>query len=242
MNEKSPNSLIVFLTEECDQSCHHCKDSRLYSQSTRRFELADIKDRIEKKWPTPEKGEGWFVLITGGEPLLHPHIVEVVQSFQAQSVQRITISTNGKELIKNLGLIGELLAAGLTEVSISTESDAATYETLRGSQDHTALLKWTLYARLRYPQLVISWNVFIAANHMKDGMPWMATLSQAPVHRVKLLPYLESLVPHPGTKELALLADHDIATLQSKIATMPDPKKFNILLPSPGAIKWQLGR
>lgn len=242
MAESTPSVLIVFLTEECDQSCHHCRDSRLYSNSKRRFELAEIQKRIRELWPTPQESTQWSVLLTGGEPLLHPQVVEVIEAFRTYGVKRIALSTNGKELIKRMTLLDALVNAGVTEISLSTESDPETYQSLRGSQDHTALLKWTYFARQRYPELVVNWNVFIEGKHLENGMPWMSALAKSPVHRIKLLPHVDSLTPVSPVRSLRILNTSDLEALQSKIDSMPVPQKFSVLLPNSLATKWRLDR
>ena len=60
--------------------------------------------------------------LSGGEPTLHPALVGWVTRAKANGVERVAISTNGSAV---LALYGELLAAGVDDVSVSLDACCA---------------------------------------------------------------------------------------------------------------------
>ena len=62
------------------------------------------------------------IRFSGGEPTLHPNIVEVIQYSKDKQIQRIAISTNGSQ---SLDLYKKLIESGVNDFSISLDACCA---------------------------------------------------------------------------------------------------------------------
>ena len=113
------------ITRRCNLACAHC-----YSASTSRpapDELttqearAVLEDLAEFRVPV--------VLLSGGEPLLRPDVVELVAQACSLGVQPV-LSTNGTLLTDEM--IDRLRQAGLRRIGISLDGLAETHDRVRG--------------------------------------------------------------------------------------------------------------
>jgi len=114
-----PRSVRLSLTDRCDLACIYCRPDR-------RDGYLDPEDRLDlEAWKTMVRGLASAgvsrVRLTGGEPLLHPAIVDVVR-FLASSelaLEDIAITTNATRLEK---LARPLRDAGLARINVSLDT------------------------------------------------------------------------------------------------------------------------
>lgn len=121
--------LFFYLTEECNLRCRHCWISPRLEGAERPQSHLDselLAAIIEQALPLGLSG----VKLSGGEPLLHPKITEILRSLKAKNL-RLTLETNGVLCTRELADI--LSASGGAFVSVSLDgADAATHEWVRG--------------------------------------------------------------------------------------------------------------
>jgi Radical SAM superfamily/4Fe-4S single cluster domain len=100
------------VSDICNIHCEGCYRQRITGHKT----LDQIKEEVLffKKWRNPDN-----VSIAGGEPLIHPHILEIV-SFIAKNGIKPVILTNGVALKPDL--LRELKKAGLAGFTIHIDS------------------------------------------------------------------------------------------------------------------------
>lgn len=100
------------VTDICNMSCEGCYRQHLTGHKS----LEQIKEEILffKKWRNPDN-----VSIAGGEPLIHPHIVDIV-AFIAENGIKPIILTNAMALKPEL--LRELKRAGLAGFTIHIDS------------------------------------------------------------------------------------------------------------------------
>ncbi len=100
------------VTDVCDLQCEGCYRQRLTGHKP----VEQIKDEIRffKRWRNPDN-----VSIAGGEPLLHPEIVEIVACIAEKGLKPILL-TNGMKLTPEL--LSELKKAGLVGFTIHVDS------------------------------------------------------------------------------------------------------------------------
>ncbi|KPK54677.1 MAG: hypothetical protein AMS22_05450 [Thiotrichales bacterium SG8_50] len=107
-----PEYLFVRILEACNAGCEMCGFA--FSKDPYRFSPADLDALLSRA-----KQDGIrFVRFTGGEPLAHPDIVELVAVASHHGL-RTSIITNGLLLCKLLDALG---SAGLEEVVVSIDS------------------------------------------------------------------------------------------------------------------------
>ena len=124
------NQLYFYLTEGCNLKCRHCWIAPKYQAPDKPVPALDpdlFKTIIDQAKPLGLS----TVKLTGGEPLLHPHIQEILEIIHDREL-RLTVETNG--VLCSPELAAKLKAASKnTFVSVSLDgADAQTHEWVRG--------------------------------------------------------------------------------------------------------------
>ncbi len=109
--DDKPIHCNLFVTDRCNLDCAYCTE---YDNSKSHPALDDLKRRIDK---IAELGVIKIALV-GGEPLLHPDIVQVVRHVKSKGITA-SISTNGYLLKKEM--VDRLAEAGLDIIQISVD-------------------------------------------------------------------------------------------------------------------------
>ncbi len=109
--DDKPIASHLYVTDQCNLDCHYCTE---YDNSVPHPSLDDLKMWIEKI-----KNLGCIRIgLQGGEPLLHPDIVEVVRFCKKMDL-KTSMSTNGFKLTRSL--IAGLQEAGLDSLQLSVD-------------------------------------------------------------------------------------------------------------------------
>jgi len=100
------------VTDICNLRCEGCYRQRLTGHKT----LEELREEVLflKRWRNPDN-----VSIAGGEPLLHPHIVDLVAFIAAQGIKPVLLS-NGVALEPEI--LRELKRAGLSGFTLHVDS------------------------------------------------------------------------------------------------------------------------
>lgn len=110
-----PRSVRISVTDRCDLACTYCRPSRSDGYVDRRLDLP--------AWRTVMEGLARAgvrrVRLTGGEPLVHPRVVELVALAREVGFDEIALTTNATQLE---ALAAPLAAAGLDRVNVSLDS------------------------------------------------------------------------------------------------------------------------
>jgi hypothetical protein len=131
----------VEVTDDCNLHCQACYRHRLEGHRP----LADVKDEIlaHRRFRNCDR-----IAIAGGEPLIYPEIVEVVEFIARQNMKPM-ILTNGERLSWDLAV--ELKKAGLTQFYFHVDSGqnrpgwmGKNEEELNALRQHYADLCWEL--------------------------------------------------------------------------------------------------
>ncbi len=110
-----PRSVRLSLTDRCDLACIYCRPHK---------QDGYLEDRLEiEAWKTMALGLVRAgvrrVRITGGEPLLHPAVVEVVSFLGTVGLEDLALTTNATRLERHARA---LRAAGLMRVNVSLDT------------------------------------------------------------------------------------------------------------------------
>ena len=111
-------SLRISVTDRCQLNCIYCdppgNSKKSYHQNLLGSdEIAVFVDFLNKNFGISK------VHLTGGEPLLRPEIVTIIEKISAKGVEDIALTTNGQMLGD---MAADLKRAGLRRVNISLDS------------------------------------------------------------------------------------------------------------------------
>ena len=110
--------LRVSLTDRCNLRCVYCMPQEGLQWQARAEQLS--VDEIVRVVETASQGGVTRVRLTGGEPLVHSQVVEIVRRIAAiRNIEEVSLTTNAMLLER---LAQPLADAGLTRVNISLDS------------------------------------------------------------------------------------------------------------------------
>lgn len=130
MNDTLPYLVAVNVTRQCNLNCAHCylDAKKRRGASTDELTCGEIVTLLGE---IAEHAPGTIVVLTGGEPLLHPDIERMVAEGVSAGL-RMVIGTNGVLLTEDR--IKRLQELGLSGVGISLDAiEAESHDAFRGS-------------------------------------------------------------------------------------------------------------
>jgi cyclic pyranopterin phosphate synthase len=110
-----PRTVRVSLTDRCDLACVYCRPSRNDGYLEKRLDDAAWKAMVQALVQAGVRR----VRITGGEPLLHPRVTELVAFVASLGVEDLALTTNATQLAR---LAVPLRDAGLRRITVSLDS------------------------------------------------------------------------------------------------------------------------
>jgi len=110
-----PRTVRVSLTDRCDLACVYCRPSRNDGYLEKRLDDEAWKAMVRALVQAGVRR----VRITGGEPLLHPRVTELVAFVASMGVEDLALTTNATLLE---GLARPLRDAGLRRITVSLDS------------------------------------------------------------------------------------------------------------------------
>lgn len=136
-NAAPPRSVRLSLTDRCDLACIYCRPDRRdgYFAPEERLDLDAWKTMVNGLVRAGVRR----VRLTGGEPLLHPAIVDVVRFLGTLGLDDVALTTNATRLEK---LARPLRDAGLSRVNISLDTlDAERFGRMTRGGDLAGVLR-----------------------------------------------------------------------------------------------------
>ena len=119
---------IVEITSRCDLVCPVCivDAGQLWDMTVEEFK--NLIDNL-----ILAEGQIDVLNLSGGEPLIHPNLLEIMdEALSRQEIVRVSISTNGLELLRQPDLLRKLYERNVV-ISLQFDGfDDRTYEVLRG--------------------------------------------------------------------------------------------------------------
>ena len=123
------NALYFYLTEGCNLRCRHCWIEPPHQTARRKHPAIDpdlFRHILQQAKPLGLSS----VKLTGGEPLMHPRIGEILSILREEKI-RFSVETNGVLCTPELARV--LARSGMYHVSVSLNgADADTHEWVRG--------------------------------------------------------------------------------------------------------------
>ncbi len=108
---KTPLEAQLIITRRCNLSCGYCTE---YDHTSAPVPLTDLKDRID----AIHRLGVINISLLGGEPLMHPDLMEIIEYGSRHS--QVSITTNG--FLLKPDLIKQLNTAGLSNLQISIDA------------------------------------------------------------------------------------------------------------------------
>jgi uncharacterized radical SAM superfamily Fe-S cluster-containing enzyme len=101
---------VVTITSACNLDCPICY---VHNKNDDAFHMKDEDfDRVVEHLVRDHGGELDILNLTGGEPTLHPRLVELLERAHAAGVHRVTVCTNGVRFVKEEALLQRLAKLG----------------------------------------------------------------------------------------------------------------------------------
>ena len=111
---------ILEITESCNLSCNQC-----FAGSTKNpgslITLGEVERRLENLLECEGKAE--VVQISGGEPTVHPDLIEIIKLVKSFDVQSVMLNTNGLKIAEDPELVEQLAQIGPSKPSIYLQFD-----------------------------------------------------------------------------------------------------------------------
>jgi len=125
----SLQTIYFYLTEGCNLRCRHCWIEPPHQSEKSQYAALDpelFRHILRQAKPLGLTS----VKLTGGEPLMHPRIGELLGILRDENI-RFNVETNG--VLCTPALAGDLVRSGICHISVSLDgADAETHEWVRG--------------------------------------------------------------------------------------------------------------
>ena len=124
--------LLEDIIDKCNLSCPTCFASSSPDAggvAEVRDVLANIDQRLER-----EDGQLDVLMLSGGEPTLHPHLYELIEEILQRNIVRVLINTNGIKIARDDALLG-FLARHNQRLEIYLQFDGFEEDTHRHHRD-----------------------------------------------------------------------------------------------------------
>ena len=125
---KTPTSLVLFITNNCNLKCKHCFYWKNIAKKEQMMSVADIR-RI-----AASLRDCYSVVITGGEPFLRNDIYQVCRAFN-NKIRTLRIATNGMEgqfIVKTVTRLLKNCNFRHIDIQISIDGPEKIHDKIRG--------------------------------------------------------------------------------------------------------------
>ncbi|MHB8777559.1 MAG: GTP 3',8-cyclase MoaA [Anaerolineales bacterium] len=165
--------LRISLTDRCNLRCVYCMPKEGLQWQARADQLS--AKEIVRVVETAARGGVRRVRLTGGEPLVHPQVIEIVRRIASiPNIKEVSLTTNAMLLER---LAQPLADAGLSRVNISLDSlDADKFKRITRGGDLTRVWKGIAAAE-RAHLAPIKLNTVIVRGLNADELPALAHLT-----------------------------------------------------------------
>lgn len=152
---------IVEITQRCNLPCPVC----LADATAKGGELSRAQVLGALRTLLDHEGQPVPLQFAGGEPTLHPELVDIVSDARALGFTKMEIDSNGLVLARQPGLARALRAAGLTGVYLQMDGlEARAHERIRGRDLRTEKLQAIAHCRDAGLQVVLAVTVVPGVN------------------------------------------------------------------------------
>ncbi|MDE1976740.1 MAG: radical SAM protein [Elusimicrobia bacterium] len=176
----------VRLTRVCNDRCVFCLDKEAQNGTNVPFEaIMENLDRGRKKGLTR-------VVLSGGEPTIHPRYVDIVRETKRKGYTHIQTVTNGRRLCYE-PFMKAAVEAGLNEITFSLHGpNPAIHDRQSGSPGSFAQGVVALRRALKVPGLIVSVDIVISRiniRHLRETMEFFINEGVREFDLLQVIPF-----------------------------------------------------
>lgn len=176
--EWAPNTPIIHVIENCNSACRMCDCWK--TKEDKWISLALLQKLFAK---LKEKGAR-AVMISGGEPLLHPEITEITKSASSLGLS-VELNTNGINLDNNTWINEKIV----DRVIISLDGfDAKSYQKYRGARAFDKIMNSVKELKKRSPSLKIGFRITLNRYTLDNFGLALELLKEYPIEGIGISP------------------------------------------------------
>ena len=120
---------VLSITNVCDLQCPICFT---YNRDDRPYHVPVDEVRRIVDWIIESSGPVDLINITGGEPTLHPNLLDVLDACRRPEIGRVTMNSNGIRLAEDLNLCRRLAERGVAVILSFHTFDSETSRRMHG--------------------------------------------------------------------------------------------------------------
>jgi uncharacterized radical SAM superfamily Fe-S cluster-containing enzyme len=121
---------LVEITTRCNLNCPTCFADSNPLDAGYDLSVAQVEAVLDRLLET--EGQPEVVQISGGEPTLHPQILDILAAVKARNIRHVMLNTNGLRLVQDPEFVGQLADYKPLIYLQFDGLKASTYEALRG--------------------------------------------------------------------------------------------------------------
>ncbi|MBO0653219.1 GTP 3',8-cyclase MoaA [Streptomyces triculaminicus] len=211
--------LRVSLTDRCNLRCTYCMPEEGLAWLAKPDLLTD--DEIVRLVSVAVTSLGVTeVRFTGGEPLLRPGLVSIVERCAALAPRpRLSLTTNGIGLARTAGA---LKAAGLDRVNVSLDTlRPDVFATLTRRRRHQDVLDGLAAARAA-GLTPVKVNAVLMPGHNDDEAPDLLAWALENDYELRFIEQMPLDAQHGWTRDGMITADEILASLRTRFALTPE--------------------
>jgi GTP 3',8-cyclase len=217
---RAATDLRVSLTDRCNLRCSYCMPAEGLAWLPRPDLLTDdevcrlVRVAVERLGVTE-------VRFTGGEPLLRPGLLRIVQGAASLSPRpTLSLTTNGIGLDR---LAGPLRAAGLDRVNVSLDTlDPARFARL-ARRDRLADVLAGLAGAVRAGLNPVKLNAVLMRGLNDDEAPNLLRFALDHGYELRFIEQMPLDAQHAWNREKMVTAAEILAALRAEFTLLPDP-------------------
>lgn len=208
-NHMAPKMMHLCITDFCQLRCKHCyfgKDERLLNMSPENVNTIFNKFFQIREFFIKHKYEHIScpsLNIAGGEPMVHPNLLSIIDIIPKNKFFFIKFVTNGYEYNKEV--INRLLTKGCKIVyQISLDGTKDTHNFIRGNNSYDNVIKTITSIRRDFPDLHIQIAYNAHHDNYKDVIPTVELVKNYKVNNIffdRYVPYWNSGLKRLTTDE-----------------------------------------
>lgn len=163
---------ILRVNHACNQRCSFC----FIPADGWQAGLAGVERELERL--APELAGGGVLTLSGGEPLAHPRVLDILAAARRRGITRFGVQTNGVALAK-AGLLEKLAALGVASFDVSFHAHRAPlYDRLTGTRGQHARAVAGLSKVLARNEGCVSAVIVVNALNYRQLPAWAAFLGK----------------------------------------------------------------